>query len=100
MTADTYVTLLTSTIDTPAGEDNVPITDGKGLQASHVIFDSQAPDLDLNITLTFFDIRSLNLSQIVLQKAAMSTPGSTYRLTSGTMQHLDVGCSSSHSITD
>jgi len=91
---NTYITLLASTIDTPDGEDNAPITDGKALQAAAVIFDSDPPELqgfnlDINrgvmiLTFTdFIDLDSLNLTQIVLQNAPLATPGLVYRLTGG-----------------
>lgn len=97
MPGNTYITLLASTIDTPDGEDNIPITDGKGMQAARVMSDSEAPeltgfDLDLNtgtLILTFsdiIDIRTLNLTQLVIQSAPMATPGQTYRLNSGTRE--------------
>ncbi len=42
---NTYITILGSTINSPSGMDNIPITDGKGLTATPVIFDVVAPEL-------------------------------------------------------
>jgi len=92
--ANTYITIFASTIDTPDGEDNIPITNTKAMQASQVIFDSQRPELtsfDFNLNrgfliLTFSDVvdtRSFNVTEIMLQDGARSTTGRTYRLTNG-----------------
>ena len=92
--ANTFITLLASTIDTPDGEDNSPITDGRALQASRVIFDSDPPilssfalDLDdgeLIITFSdFIDTSSLDLTRIMLQNGVLATPGFVFRLTGG-----------------
>ena len=42
---NTYITILGSTINSPSGMDNIPITDGKGITATPVIFDVVAPEL-------------------------------------------------------
>ena len=91
---NTYITMTASTIDGPAGDDNVAITNGKALQASNVTFDSAPPEflsfnLDMDdgiMTLTFTDFilsGSVNVSGILLQNQPKATPGRTYRLTGG-----------------
>ena len=89
---NTYITILGSTIDSPSGMDNIPITDGKGLRATAVVFDAVAPELimftlDMNNGLAIFtfsdfvDINSLQLIEFVFQDNEIARR--MYRLTGG-----------------
>ena len=93
---NTWITITASTIDGPARDDNVAITNGKALQASNVTFDSAPPEfvlfnLDMDdgiMTLSFTDFiltGSVNVSGIQLQNQPKATPGRTYRLTGGSL---------------
>ena len=94
---NTYITITASTIDGARGDDNLAITNGKGLQASALILDSAPPEfvsftLDMDTGILLFSFTdfiangSVNISGILLQDAPTATPGRVFRLTDGVVQ--------------